>query len=57
MRTLYTRIYKLDSCVHTGHKLCTNFLMFGYSAQELTADKSRLDEVNSVALKLIGEGH
>ena len=31
--------------------------MFGYSAQELTADKSRLDEVNTVALKLIGEGH
>ena len=25
--------------------------------QELTADKSRLDEVNGVALQLIGEGH
>ena len=22
---------KLDSCVHTGHKPCTNWLMFGYS--------------------------
>ena len=28
-----------------------------FTLQELTADKSRLDEVNSVAVQLIGEGH